>query len=101
MLSSVMAAISGFLYILRYTGGVADAGDALNLSSIAAIVIGGASLLGGEGSMIGTLVGTLIIAVIQNGLIIIGVDPFWQYVAVGVIIIMAVLIDQVKAKVVA
>ena len=99
MLSSLMAAISGFLYILRYTGGVADAGDALNLSSIAAIVIGGASLLGGEGSMVGTLVGTLIIAVIQNGLIIIGVDPFWQYVAVGVIIIMAVLIDQVKAKV--
>ena len=99
ILSSLMAAISGFLYILRYTGGVADAGDALNLSSIAAIVIGGASLMGGEGSMIGTLVGTLIIAVIQNGLIIIGVDPFWQYVAVGVIIIMAVLIDQIKAKV--
>ena len=99
MLSSLMAAISGFLYILRYTGGVADAGDALNLSSIAAIVIGGASLMGGEGSMVGTLVGTLIIAVIQNGLIIIGVDPFWQYVAVGVIIIMAVLIDQIKAKV--
>lgn len=99
MLSAVMASVAGFLYVMRYVGGVASAGDALMLSSIAAIVIGGASLMGGEGTMIGALVGSLIVAVIQNGLIIIGVDPFWQYVAVGVIIIMAVLIDQAKAKV--
>jgi len=99
ILSAVMASIAGFLYVMRYVGGVATAGDALMLSSIAAIVIGGASLMGGEGTMIGALVGSLIVAVIQNGLIIIGVDPFWQYVAVGVIIILAVLIDQAKAKV--
>jgi ribose transport system permease protein len=99
ILSAVMASLAGFLYVTRYVGGVASAGDALMLSSIAAIVIGGASLMGGEGTMIGALVGSLIVAVIQNGLIIIGVDPFWQFVAVGVIIILAVLIDQTKAKV--
>lgn len=96
MLSALMAGLAGFLYVMRYSGGVASAGDALNLNSIAAIVVGGASLMGGEGTLIGTLVGTLIIAVIQNGLIILGIDPFYQYVAVGVIIIFAVLIDQLK-----
>jgi len=55
--------------------------------------------MGGEGTIIGTLVGTLIIGVIQNGLIIVGIDPFWQFVAVGVIIILAVLIDQAKERV--
>lgn len=97
--SGIMASIAGFLYVLRYTGGVASAGDALNLNSIAAIAIGGASMLGGEGTMLGTLVGAVIIAVITNGLIIVGIDPFWQYVAVGLIIILAVLVDQVRNKV--
>ncbi|GAP13374.1 monosaccharide ABC transporter membrane protein, CUT2 family [Longilinea arvoryzae] len=98
MLSALMAGLAGFLYVMRYSGGVASAGDALNLNSIAAIVVGGASLMGGEGTLVGTLVGTLIIAVIQNGLIILGIDPFYQYVAVGVIIIFAVLIDQLKKQ---
>jgi ribose transport system permease protein len=99
ILSAVMAALAGFLYVLRYTGGVANAGDALNLNSIAAIAIGGASMLGGEGNMLGTLVGVIIIAIITNGLIIVGIDPFWQYVAVGLIIILAVLVDQIRNRV--
>ena len=86
-----MAAMAGFMYVLRFTDGVANSGDALMLSSIAAMVIGGASLMGGEGKIVGTLIGTLIIAVIQNGLVIMGIDPFWQYVAVGIVIILAVL----------
>jgi ribose/xylose/arabinose/galactoside ABC-type transport system permease subunit len=96
VLSSVMASIAGFMYVLRYTGGVANSGDALMLSSIAAIVIGGASLLGGEGRITGTLIGAMIIAVIQNGLVLLGIDPFWQYSAVGIVIIFAVLADQAK-----
>jgi len=98
ILSAVMASVAGFLYVMRYSGGVAAAGDALNLNSVAAVVVGGASLNGGEGTIIGTLAGTLIIAFIQNGLIILGIDPFYQYVAVGVIIIFAVLIDQIKRQ---
>lgn len=96
MLSGLMAGLSGFLYVMRYSGGVAAAGDALNLNSVAAVVVGGASLLGGEGTLIGTLVGTLIISIISNGLIILGIDPFYQYVVVGMIIIFAVLVDQLK-----
>ncbi len=99
VLSSVMASLAGFMYVLRYTGGVANSGDAMMLSSIAAIVIGGASLLGGEGRIMGTLVGAMIIAVIQNGLVLLGIDPFWQYAAVGVVIILAVLADQAKFRV--
>lgn len=98
ILSAIMAGVAGFLYVMRYSGGVAAAGDALNLNSVAAVVVGGASLSGGEGTLIGSLVGTLIIAFIQNGLIILGIDPFYQYVAVGVIIIFAVLIDQIKKQ---
>jgi ribose/xylose/arabinose/galactoside ABC-type transport system permease subunit len=98
MISSIFAGLAGFLYVLRYNGGVANAGDALMLSSIAAIVIGGASLFGGEGKIMGTVVGALIITVLQNGLIIEGIDPFWQYAAVGAVIILAVLMDQAKAR---
>lgn len=99
VLSSVMASLAGFMYVMRYTGGVANSGDAMMLSSIAAIVIGGASLLGGEGRILGTLVGAMIIAVIQNGLVLLGIDPFWQYAAVGVVIILAVLADQAKFRI--
>lgn len=99
ILSSVMASLAGFMYVLRYTGGVANSGDALLLSSIAAIVIGGASLMGGEGRILGTLVGAMIIAVIQNGLVLLGIDPFWQYAAVGVVIILAVLVDKAKFRI--
>ncbi len=99
VLSSVMASIAGLMYVMRYTGGVANSGDALLLSSIAAIVIGGASLFGGEGKITGTLVGAMIIAVIQNGLVLCGIDPFWQYAAVGAVIILAVLADQAKLRI--
>lgn len=98
VLCSISAALAGFLYVLRFNGGVANAGDALMLSSVAAIAIGGASMLGGQGRILGTVVGALVIAVIQNGLVILGIDPFWQYVAVGAVIIMAVLVDQAKGR---
>lgn len=100
ILSAGLAAIAGVLYVTRFTNGAANAGDALLLDSIAAVVIGGASLFGGEGTIFGTVVGSLIIAVLQNGLVILGVNPFWQFVAVGVVIILAVLVDQAKAKIV-
>ena len=64
------------------------------LPSIAAVVIGGVSLFGGEGRVSGTIVGALIIAVLQVGLVMLNVEPFWQWIVVGVIVIVAVLIDQ-------
>jgi ribose transport system permease protein len=99
VLSATLAAIAGVLYTVRFTNGAAPAGEPLLLDSIAAVVIGGVSLFGGAGTILGTVIGTIIIAVIQNGLVILAINPFWQYISVGVVIIMAVLVDQAKARI--
>jgi ribose transport system permease protein len=98
MVSALMAALAGVLYVVRFTNGAANAGEALTLDSVAAVVIGGASLFGGEGTIIGTLIGTLVISVIANGFVIMGINSFYQYIAVGVVIIVAVLVDQARAR---
>ena len=97
-MSAIFAAFAGLLYNVRFTNGAANAGDALLLDSIAAVVIGGASLFGGAGTVIGTLIGALIISVLANGLVILAINPFWQFIAVGVVIILAVLIDQARVR---
>jgi ribose transport system permease protein len=86
------------IYTARYGAGAANAGESLLLDSIAAVVIGGASLFGGTGSLVGSLIGALIIAVIQFGLIFIDVNAFWQFIAVGAVIVLSVLIDQYKER---
>ena len=94
VLSAVTAGIAGFLSTLRFTAGSAVIGDPLLLSSIAAVLIGGVSLFGGAGSVIGTVIGSLIIAVLTTGLVMLNVQAFWQFIVVGVVVIVAVLIDQ-------
>lgn len=98
VLSALSAAVGGVLYAGRFSAGAAQAGEPLLLDSIAAVVIGGASLFGGSGTLVGTLIGALIVAVIQYGLVFINVEPFWQFVAVGVVIIISVLVDQSQRK---
>ncbi len=98
MLASFCAGIAGVVYTARFSAGAAQGGEPLLLDSIAAVVIGGASLFGGSGTIIGTVIGALIIAVIQYGLVFINVAPFWQFVAVGVVIIVSVLIDQSRER---
>jgi ribose transport system permease protein len=100
VLSALMASLAGVLYTLRFSNGAADVGDPLLLTSIAAVIIGGASLFGGEGTILGTVIGALIIAIIQNGLIFLEINPFWQFIAVGAVIILAVLVDQAKKQLV-
>ena len=92
------AGLGGALYTARFTAGAAQAGEPLLLDSIAAVVIGGASLFGGSGTIFGTVAGALVIAVIQYGLVFINVEPFWQFIAVGVVIIISVLIDQTQRR---
>lgn len=94
VLSSVTAGIAGFLSTLRFTAGSAVIGDPLLLSSIAAVIIGGVSLFGGAGSVMGTVIGALIIAVLTTGLVMLNVQSFWQFIVVGTVVILAVLIDQ-------
>jgi ribose/xylose/arabinose/galactoside ABC-type transport system permease subunit len=96
ILSAVLAGISGILYTARFTGGSFQAGEANLLDSVAAVVIGGASLFGGTGNIGGTVVGVLIISVLTTGLVLMNVPPFWQFVAVGCVVILAVLIDQAR-----
>jgi ribose transport system permease protein len=93
-LSSATAGIGGFLSTLQYTAGSAVIGDPLLLSSIAAVIIGGVSLFGGAGTIIGTVIGSLIIAVLTTGLVMLNVQAFWQFIVVGAVVIIAVLIDQ-------
>ena len=98
LLSAVMAGVAGAMYTGRFTAGAAQAGEPLLLDSIAAVVIGGASLFGGSGTISGTIAGALVIAVIQYGLVFIDVEPFWQFIAVGVVIIVSVLVDQTQRR---
>ncbi len=94
ILSAATAGIAGFLSMLRFTAGSAVIGDPLLLSSIAAVIIGGVSLFGGSGSVVGTIIGSLIIAVLTTGLVMLNVPSFWQFIVVGTVVILAVLIDQ-------
>lgn len=93
----LLAALAGLVWTMRFNSGSPIAGDALMLNSVAAVVIGGASLSGGEGNVLGTVVGSLIMAVLYTGLVMLNVPPFWQFGAVGVIIIIAVLVDQAQS----
>ena len=94
IIAAVLAGVAGSLWAARFTSGAANAGETSLLMAIAAVVIGGASLFGGEGNVIGTVIGALIIATIQFGLVILGMQPFWQFIAVGVVVIIAVIVDQ-------
>ena len=93
-MSAATAGLAGALHTARFSGGDARAGDPLLLGSIAAVIIGGVSLFGGSGTIIGSVIGALIVAVLQTGLVMLNTDPFWQFVVVGVVVILAVLIDQ-------
>ena len=86
-----MAAISGILLVSRLGSGNATAATGLEFDVIAAVVVGGTSLSGGRGSMLGTLLGVLVITLIGNGLVLLGINPFFQQVVRGLIIVVAVL----------
>lgn len=84
------------MYLAQYSSTTIGGQSLTNLNVIAAVVIGGTSIFGGEGSMFGTIVGLFIPAVLQSGFIIIGVSPFWQGAALGVVLIAAVYVDQTR-----
>ncbi len=93
-LMGMLAGLGAVLALAQF-GTTTISGQSLtNLNVIAAVVIGGTSIFGGEGSIFGTVVGLFIPAVLQAGFVIIGVEPFWQGVAVGIVLIAAVYIDQ-------
>ncbi|MBD3307141.1 hypothetical protein GF339_12005 [candidate division KSB3 bacterium] len=94
MISSFFASVAGVIYTLKFVTGRADAGSARMLDAVSAVVIGGASLYGGKGTMIGTVIGALIIACLEIGLVNLVIPTYNLYMAVGCILIFAVLVDQ-------
>lgn len=97
-ISGMMAAISGLIITSRLSSAQPTAGASYEMDAIAAVVLGGTSLSGGKGRLLGTLIGALIIGVLNNGLNIIGVSAFWQQVVKGIVILIAVMLDQFKVK---
>ncbi len=95
VISGLCGGLAGVVLSSRLDAGHGNFGASNLLDAVAAVVIGGTALMGGAGSVIGTLGGVLIIATIRNGLILIGVQTFWQQVAVGTIIIIAVAINLI------
>lgn len=98
LVSGTLAAVGGLIVTSRLNSATPIAGEGMELDSIAAVVIGGTSLSGGRGSVQGTVLGALIIGVLNSGLIIMGVDPFWQQVIKGGVILLAVVVDKLHSR---
>jgi ribose transport system permease protein len=97
-LMGTLSGLAGFLSLARFSTTTIGGHSTDNLQAIAAVVIGGTSLFGGVGVMLGTIFGVFIPAVLQNGFVIVGVQPFWQQVAVGAVLILAVYLDQLRRR---
>ena len=97
-LSGVLSGLAGFLSLARFSTTTIGGHATDNLSAIAAVVLGGTSLFGGLGTIAGTVIGVFIPVVLQNGFVITGVKPFWQQVAVGAVLILAVYLDQLRRR---
>ena len=97
-LAGALAGVAGLIVTARLDSAQPNAGLGYELDSIAAVVIGGTSLSGGRGSIWGTVLGCLIIGVLNNGLFLLNVSPFWQQVIKGLVILLAVAIDKLNAR---
>lgn len=94
----IMAGIAGVVVASRLYSGQPTAGDGAEMDAIAAVVVGGTSMSGGSGRLGGTLIGVLIIGVLNNGLNLMGVDSNWQYIVKGFVILLAVYVDFIRNR---
>jgi ribose transport system permease protein len=97
-ISGALAALGGLIVTSRLDSAQPNAGFGLELDSIAAVVIGGTSLSGGKGTIMGTVQGALIIGVLNNGLVLLNVSPFWQQVVKGMVILLAVVVEKFNTR---
>jgi len=98
VISGFCAGLAGFLLTSRLNSAEQVAGQGYELQAIAAVVIGGTSLFGGQGGMVGTLIGAMLIGVLNNGLVILNVSPYYQQIVIGAIIVLSVYIDQLAKQ---
>lgn len=94
MLSGIMAGLAGLLTMARVNAGDPTAGMNFELSAITAAIIGGTNLFGGRATILGTVIGALIMGVLQNGLNLLAIPSFWQQISIGVVLVGAVWLDQ-------
>ena len=97
-LMGLTAGIAGVMLSSRLNTAKPDMATGEELNAIAAVVIGGTSLFGGEGTIVGTLIGALLMAVIRNGLNLMHISAFYQQITIGAVIILAVLIDRLRRR---
>lgn len=95
--SGLLAGVAGLIFMARVNSGDPQAGYNYELAAITAAIIGGTSLFGGKGSILGSIIGALIMGVLQNGLNLLGVQSYYQQVAIGAVLIFAVWIDQLQS----
>ncbi len=98
ILSSLAASIVGIILVARFNSAQPDTGTGWELDAIAAAVIGGTSLSGGSGTVLGVFIGAAIMGIIRNGLVLMKVSPYWQTAIIGVIIVLAAVLDRIKNK---
>jgi ribose transport system permease protein len=98
VLQGLLAGFGGMVAMSRVASGQPNFGDGLELDVIAAAVIGGCSLFGGQGTILGTLIGAFLMAVIRNGAVLLNIDTFTQSVIIGIIIWLAVIWDQFRRR---
>ncbi len=98
VICGAVSAVTGLLFVARYGSAQADAGKGMELDAIAATVIGGTSLMGGEGSVPGVLIGAAIMGVIRSGLVMMRVSSYWQELIIGAIIILAAILDVIRSR---
>ena len=97
-LTGAMAGLAGMIMITRMTSAQVNCGEGYEFEGIFAAVVGGVSMAGGEGSVLGAVVGALIVAVLRNGLNLNGINSFWQQVILGVLIVLVVYADSLRTK---
>ncbi len=96
-LSGLLSGLAGLLFAARVNSGEPTAGISYELTAITATIIGGTNLFGGRGSVVGTLIGALIMGVLQNGLNLLAVRPFYQQIAIGAVLVLAVWLDRINS----
>jgi ribose/xylose/arabinose/galactoside ABC-type transport system permease subunit len=94
----LLAGFAALLYVARLRNVEINIGTAIALEAIAATILGGTSIRGGVGSLIGTLLGVVFIRIIQNGLVLIGVSSLWETVVIGVLLIMVLATDALRNR---
>jgi ribose/xylose/arabinose/galactoside ABC-type transport system permease subunit len=97
-LSGLMAGLAGIVYTARVDMAQVNRGNGMELWAIAGVVVGGTSMMGGSGSVVKTIIGVMIITILQTGMIHLHVPSFWQQVATGALIIVAVWLDFVQRR---